>query len=136
MAVELGIFSVLFLSAQLLVPEQNVPTPVPPQAPEPQSTSLVCSGQNGTVVIDLSKGDALLINIPSTLWPKKGDGWYQMTDLVDELTVVRGKIDLGGAKAPFSFDKYTLRLSIEKSELSYFVTMKKPLYLNAICVRR
>lgn len=110
----------------------------PPATPEGSkgdtqiARPLVCSGTNGTVIIDTS-GQSPVINIPSTLWPKKGDGWYQMVNLSDEPTVVKGKIDLGNSKASFSLDKYTLRLTIEKSE--GFVPLGRPLYLIANCTR-
>lgn len=114
-------------------------TPATPKAPlEPgkEVKSIVCSGSNGTVVIDAS-AESLRINIPSTLWPKKnGDGWYPIIDVVDEMTVLKGNIDLGGTKAPFKLDKYTHRLTVEKSEVSYFVTFRRALNLVANCVQR
>ena len=118
--------------------EQSL-TPATPQAPletEGLAKSIVCSGSNGTVVIDTS-GAGLRMNIPSTLWPRKdGDGWYRMVDVVDEMTVLKGNIDLSGAKAPFTLDKYTHRLTIEKSEFSYFVTFRRALKLVANCIER
>jgi hypothetical protein len=119
--------------------EQTLP-PATPQAPlEPRAgkvKSIVCSGSDGTVVIDTS-AESLRINIPSTLWPKKdGDGWYSIIDLVDEMTVLTGIIDLGGAKAPFTLDKFTHRLTVKKSEVSYFVTFRRALNLVANCVAR
>ena len=118
--------------------EQNL-APATPQAPlelGEEVKSIICSGSNGTVVIDTS-GESLRINIPSTLWSKKdGDGWYPIVDVVDEMTVLRGSIDLGGAKAPFTLDKFTHRLTVEKSELSYFVTFRRALKLVANCVQR
>lgn len=117
--------------------EQNLP-PATPQAPLELGgvKYIVCSGSNGTVVIDTS-AESLRINIPSTLWPKKdGDGWYPIVDMVDEMTVLRGSIDLGGTKAPFTLDKFTHRFKVEKSEVSYFVTFRRGLNLVANCVQR
>lgn len=121
----------------LLAPFMALETDEPPETSQEIATvdtrPLVCSSPTGTVIITTT-GDTPMINIPSTLWPRKGEGWYQMIDLADEPTVVRGKIDLGREKAPFSLDKYTLRLTISKSE--GFIPVLRPLYLTADCVRR
>lgn len=121
----------------LLAPSTAVEADEPPENPAAtvavDTRPLVCSSRTGTVIITTT-GEAPMINIPSTLWPRKGDGWYQMIDLTDEPTVVRGKIDLGREKAPFSLDKYTLRLTVSKSE--GFIPVLRPLYLTADCVRR
>lgn len=122
----------------LLAPSMALQPGEPPSSPRGAASvdtrPMVCSSPTGTVIIT-STGDTPMINIPSTLWPKKGDGWYQMVNLTDEPTVVRGKIDLGRAKASFSLDKYTLRLVIYKSP-GEIVPLARSLYVTADCARR
>jgi hypothetical protein len=76
---------------------------------------IICPSSGGSVLLDLA-GDNPRVAIPSTHWPRKGDGWYKLVNLVDEATVLSGQVDLGGAKAAFSLDKYTGAVNISKGD--------------------